>query len=446
MWSILPKQYLAAYESKYKLDSQYPDKEYILNEVDDNVFLPRLFFYNYPDPHIILHKDNNFKPELIEIKSIINPRENQLPALDHITNVYKTKGYISGVINAYPGWGKTAVSTFITAITKKKTLIIVDNKKLKDQFIEAYTTFTDLTIDDIGIIQGKSFSLDKPVTITMVQTLLSKLKKDIKGTYTKIRSAGFDLVIYDEVHKTSSGPKYALSTLLLNTYNVIGLSATPYLRGIHKLLLDNSIGLTLYKSKEYELIPRIFFIKYNSAPNPKLQYMMRILRDYVKRQACYNKHITKNENYLYVIYKLAKKCQDSGYKTIIMVSTMAQVDGIIEYLKRNGIEAKPVCGKEHEINKEVDNVLVATYKFASHGFDFAELSAIILASPYKGSISLVQMIGRILRLSLGKKQPVVFDLMDAQVPALFETAMMSKTKIFQSEFGQDVEINVLNFN
>jgi hypothetical protein len=36
--------------------------------------------------------------------------------------------------------------------------------------------------------------------------------------------------------------------------------------------------------------------------------------------------------------------------------------------------------------------------------------------------------------------------MDAQVPALFETAMMSKTKIFQSEFGQDVEINVLNFN
>ena len=117
------------------------------------------------------------------------------------------------------------------------------------------------------------------------------------------------------------------------------------------------------------------------------------------------KHITKNENYLYVIYKLAKKCQDSGYKTIIMVSTMAQVDGIIEYLKRNGIEAKPVCGKEHEIDKEVDNVLVATYKFASHGFDYVELSALILASPYRGAIALVQMIGRILRGYKGKKAP-----------------------------------------
>ena len=446
MWSILPKQYLDEYETKYRLLSNYPDQEYILNTTDTHIFFPRLFYYTHPFKYLTLHKDSAFDGVInINIESIIEPREYQLPALAHIFKTFETQGYVNGIINAAPGYGKTAISTFITTTLKKKTLIVVDNEKLKEQFIDAYTSFTTLTIDDIGFIQGKKFDTDKVVTITLVQTLISKIKKDLKGNYTKIRDCGFDLVIYDEVHKTSSGPKYALSTLFINTPNIIGLSATPYVRNINKILLDNSIGDILYTAKSYELKPKLFFIKYTSSPDNKIRYMMGILKDYIKRQAVYNKHITNNENYLHVIYKLTKKCQDSGHRIIIMVSSVAQITSIIEYLDTNGITAKALYSKQTVVDKDNDKILVATYKFASHGFDYKELSALILASPYRGSIALIQMIGRILRLSEDKRQPVVFDLMDRNVAFLFENAIIAKTKIFKDEFG-DIEIKTLDLN
>ena len=447
MWTILPKKYLDEYECKHHLKIKYPNKEYILNITETAVFFPRLFYYTHPYEHLVLHKDNAFKGiNNIEIESIISPRENQIAMLNHIFTMFKKQGYINGILEAYPGFGKTAICTFITQTLKKKTLIIVDNSKLKQQFIEAYTTFTNLTINDIGSIQGKNFDVDKPVTIALVQTLLSKIKKDLKGNYIKIRNCNFDLVVYDEVHKTSSSAKYALSTLFINTPNILGLSATPFVRDIHKLLLNNTIGDILFTAKEYELKPKIFFIKYNSTPNSKLQYMLRILHDYVKKQGVYNKYIAKNEAYLYVIYRIIKKCLENQHRIIVMVSTIAQIENIIDYLGKNNITAKALYSKETEVNKETDNLLIATYKYASHGFNYPELSALILGSPYRGNISLIQQIGRILRLVANKRSPIVFDLMDRQVSALFESAIGAKIKIFKAEFGNDIEISTLDFN
>lgn len=339
----------------------------------------------------------------------------------------------------------TALSIYLACELRKKTLIVVDNEKLKAQFIESIVNFTNLTEDDIGFIQGSKFDSDKKITITLVQTLLSKLKRNLKESYIKIRNCGFDLVIYDEVHKTSAGPKYAMSTLFLNTQNVIGLSATPYVRDAHALLLFNTIGNIVYTAKDYDFIPKIIYVNYNSNLDNKKKYRAVFLKDYIKLQSFYNSIIFDNIHYLNILLKIAQKCINTGHRIIILVSTIKQIDSIINHFSRFGVTAKAIYSKQPDIDKENDRLLVGTFKFCSHGFDYAELSALVLGSPYKGKVSLVQSIGRILRSSKDKKPPVVFDLVDSQFPSLFANAIKSKTAIFEDEFGH-CDIQNVYFN
>jgi len=436
MWTVIEKNDLPEFEEYYHLD-KYPEKEYILYENAKHIFLPRKFIINYPYEKLKYLTDNKFLPQTIDnIEFIGTLRDHQQPIIDSFIELYKSKGQINGVLNAHPGAGKTLLSVYLACYLKKKTLIVVDNEKLKSQFIETIVKFTNLTENDIGFIQGSHFDSDKKITITLVQTLLSKLKKNLIEFYKKIRKCGFDFIIYDEVHKTSSSSKYAKSTLLINSPNIIGLSATPYVRDMHAILLFNTIGNIAVTSKNYELVPKVFFITYDSCLDNKKKYRASFMKDYIKLQAFYNSIIFDNPNYLNIVGKLANKCKEAKHTTIVLVSNIKQIEHILNHLTSMGIEAKAIYSKQKQIDKSVDKLLIGTFKFCSHGFDFPELSALILASPYKGKISLIQSIGRILRTASSKKQPVIFDLMDIQFPSLFSNNINNKMNIFKEEFGE----------
>jgi superfamily II DNA or RNA helicase len=444
MWTLLPKDKLSQYEDKYKLFEKYPEQEYILYTNDTHFFFPRYFFKNFPDENLVQHIDREFKPQSIEyIEYTGELRDYQHPIVKPFIDLFNNTGSVNGLLNAYPGAGKTAMAIYLACIFKKKTLIVVDNEKLKEQFIESIVKFTNITEENIGTIQGSKFDTDKPIVITMVQTLLSKLKRNLKEFYIQVRDCGFDFVVYDEVHKTSSSSKYAMSTLFINSKNIIGLSATPYVREVHALLLFNTIGDIIHTTKDYEFIPKIFYVKYDSRLDQKTKYRAKFIKDYVRLQAFYNSIIFDNHNYLNVLYKLSKKCLESEHRVMILVSTVKQIETIIDFLSKLGIPAKALYSKQTEVDKENDFLLVGTFKYCSAGFDFKELSALILASPYKGKISLVQSIGRVLRLAPGKKSPVVFDLMDKQFPNLFESNIATKNKVFIDEFG-DCEIHYVD--
>ena len=435
MWTLLPKEYTSEYEQKHRLFEKYPEREYILYSNDTHHLLPRYFHINYPYDKLIIHIDKKFTPkDMVDVEFTQPLLDYQEPIVKTFIDKYNSQGYVNGLLNARPGSGKSAISIYLACQFKRKTLIVVDNQKLKEQFIETIVKFTNLTEDDIGFIQGSKFDTDKPITITMVQTLLSKLKRNLKDFYVKIRDCGFDFVIYDEVHKTSAGPKYAMSTLFIKSQNIIGLSATPYVRDVHALLLFNTIGDIIHTSKDYECIPKIIYATYDSHIDQRIKNRSHYMRDYIKLQSFYNSVIYDNIQYLGIIYKLVKKCVESGHTTIVLVSTVKQIESIIEHLAKRDITAEPLYSKKPDVDKVNSNILVGTFKFCSAGFDFKELSALILASPYKGKISLVQSIGRILRTSTGKKQPVVFDLMDKQFPSLFESNISGKNKIFSDEF------------
>ena len=447
MLTIIPTSNLEDLENQYPLLKDY-ERNYILYQNEKFSYLPRYFPNQFPYDGYIHFDDPSFVEQSIEIEGQVTPRDYQKPVLDFLIKKYEDEGQLTGIFEALVGWGKTVGATYLTATLKKKTLIVLDNSKLMQQWIDAYLQYTNLTEDDIGIIKGNRMDFDKPVTIAMVQTMMSRVKRDLKKYYPLFRDAGFGLVIYDEVHKTSSGPRYATSTLLLNTKNILGLSATPFAHDLHKILLYNSIGNVIYIAKDYQIKPKhVYFVKYDSGLRAKYYKKFKFLRDYIKSIAFYNSIIAENEYYLKVILTLVQQCVKVNHKVLIIVSTVQQVETIIKYLTDRHVVATPVYSKANEVIKGVDNVLVGTMKFASTGFDYSELSALILATPLKGKTSLIQSIGRIVRHHPGKNPPVVLDLMDQSFPHIFESNIGIKTKVISDEFKVESDaFKTIQFN
>lgn len=246
-----------------------------------------------------------------------------------------------------------------------KTLFIVDKDSLYNQWIREIVNFTNISPDDIGIIKKNIFHTEnKPFTISTVQTLLSKIKKEPKEMYERMKRAGFGFVVYDEVHNTSASEQYAKSSVIMSSPNIIGLSATPFKFGSQEILMKNVIGELLYNEQHYQLKPKIYFHYYRSDLE-KMKYMMMKL-DFIASKAYYNKNIVNSSNYLNLFPKLVKQDLKDKHKIIIICWTKNQVEIISSKLTECGIKNTRFYGEKREFSTD-DDVLVATFKFAGTG-------------------------------------------------------------------------------
>ena len=95
----------------------------------------------------------------------------------------------------------------------------------------------------------------------------------------------------------------------------------------------------------------------------------------------------------------------------------------LEKLIAKGIKAVICVGavtakKRNEIlnQKTKWDVLVATYSLLKEGVSIKQLDTLHLATPVKDKSTVVQCAGRIERYLEGKKQPVVYDYVDMDIP------------------------------
>lgn len=444
MWSYIKKENIDKYIHQHNQLSEYFDQLSLL-EVNDVVFLPRYIHRVFPSNLLEItngKKKLKIKKTNFNFKGIL--RDEQKEIVHHILKLYNNNNnnQIHGVIKARPGLGKTVLAIYLAAKMGFKTCIIVDNSNLLEQWINEIYKFTDLSEKDIGIIRQTLFTVENPITVAMVQTLQSKLKNDFNNIFKKIDAAGFNLVIFDEVHKSSAAPEFAKTTLLFRTKNILGLSATPFHIGVPKILMENTIGNILYETKVYDLKPQYCLMYYNSKLEGKKLRKLYMMKELFHKRAVYNSIISESKEYLNNITNYTQRLLKEKHKIIIICFTKKQVLNISEQLTNNGIKNRRFYGEERKIDKENDKVIVATYSYAGTGFDFKELSALILACPLAGKKSLIQVIGRILRLCNNKVQPVVVDLIDLCVPTFTLPDVKRKKKIISEEFNCNIiEIN-----
>jgi len=195
------------------------------------------------------------------IKVIATPRKEQLPLLEAIQDIITQKKEIHGILQASPGFGKTISSILLTGAFRTKTLIVVPNEILSDQWTQAILDFTTTDINNIGLIQGSDLSKNeneknKQICIVKIQSMNSQIKHNSVEELINFYK-DFTLVFYDEAHTSAAATSYAKTTSLLTTSNIIGLTATPYRDGLNNYLLKVSLGDLFYKSDHQNLVPDV---------------------------------------------------------------------------------------------------------------------------------------------------------------------------------------------
>lgn len=344
----------------------------------------------------------------------------------------------------------TVFSIYLSHFLQKKTLVVVYKEQLIDQWKEEFKKYTTLKDKDFGLIKGKIFDVDKKrIIFTTPQTLASKVKKDVNEIYEKIRDLGIDYVVWDEAHIFDIA--WASSTLLFNTKNFIGLSATPWHSGDKDILMKSTFGPVVTEFGEYDYQPTVKFLHYNSGLGDK--YGRRVCwlweNRFMQGRSAYNKALVNSASWINNFLDIVElENKDENNCIIAIFMTIEQLDFAYDNAVKRGLKPTKLYSKQRKLNKEEDNLVFAIFKYASDAFDYKKLNRLILPVPIMGKKALVQTIGRIARESENKEDIIVWDMIDTDpgFRGLLKKTKYIKIKVLEQEFEEVVFEDVDKLN
>jgi len=104
-----------------------------------------------------------------------------------------------GIANAATNAGKNSViCCLLKNLDKTKALVLIDSQEIFDQLVE----FLSVDFPRLGVINSKKFEWGDEVTIAMVRTLYSRMKKSV-DIAVKVKTM-FNTIVVDECHGASS--------------------------------------------------------------------------------------------------------------------------------------------------------------------------------------------------------------------------------------------------
>ena len=384
---VLPKYFW--HTMYHRIKQKHPD-------IDQYIMLPKLLPENKID---------------VKLKEGVEPRAYQKQVIDKVLQMYEQKRHIRTIIRGTTGFGKTFVAIYLISKTGLKPIIIVHNHTLYKQWQEALLNFLDITPDQIGTIQGSDINkiekeLQKDIIIVKIQSLLSQVKRlkleELHKLYNEV-----SLVIMDESHITSAAQKFAKVTSIFQTPNIIGLSATPYRRGIHQLIMDTNIGREIIESDHKNLVPEVV-VKFLDCPlDAKSVHVLKNVTEYVRKLGVYNKAVTESPCFINKIFQDIVELAKEGRHILCIMGNNTQVEKLTDLLSASGIKATSFIASNREIPEDTQ-VIVSNNQMASTGFSIDTLDTLILANSNVGKVILIQTIGRIVRTHENKQQPKAF--------------------------------------
>lgn len=332
-------------------------------------------------------------------------RPHQSLAIDLLRDSLRT-GHKRPVLCAPVGFGKTLVAASIVKMARAKgnrVLFVVDALSLIDQTIEA---FWAEGIREIGVIQAGHEMTDwsRPVQIASVQTLR---RRGMPRT---------DMVIVDECHALS---KWLLDVMAKPEWAkvpFIGLSATPWTRGLGNHYDDLLIPATMAELIETinpdtgrpYLSPYRVFAPYN----PDLSKIKTVAGEYHEGQ------LSDHMNDDGLVADIVETWKEKGemQPTLAFCVDRAHAAAIQARFQASGIgwgyiDAFTEIDDRKAIRRQIDRreiYGVSSVGTMIKGVDWA-IGCIIDAGPTKSKMRHVQKIGRGLRINEGIGDLILLD-------------------------------------
>jgi superfamily II DNA or RNA helicase len=329
-----------------------------------------------------------------------------------------------GVLAATTAFGKTVIGAYMIAKRKTNTLVIVHRRQLLDQWIERLKMFLSINPGEIGIISGGKY---KPNGIVDVATIQSLIKQNTVDDIV----AEYGQIIVDECHHLSAVSFESVVRACKAKY-VLGLSATVTRKDGHQPIIFMQCGPIRYKvdaKKQAKLRPFCHKVvikntafNHNFLEEPKLsinKIYAEIISDHRRNKAII-------EDVLYAL-KL-------GHSPLVLTERKEHAAYFAQYLSGfcknvvlmvGGQSAKELAFIKERLATIPDNeerLIIATGRYIGEGFDDGRLDTLFLTMPISWHGTLAQYAGRLHRTHQRKKEVVIYDYVDHQIPMLAKMA------------------------
>jgi len=311
-------------------------------------------------------------------------RESQQKVYDLVDDNY--------LINAKVSWGKTFTGLAIAGKLSQRTLVVVHNQVLRDQWVEETKSMYGFTPDIIG---GGKFGVSTPVVIGNIQSL----NKDPN----KVQNL-FGTLILDECHHAPATTFTSLLDSNKARYK-IGLSGTLERKDEKHVVIKDYFGTKLVAPPAENSLKPVVNVIESDIPFPAN----------VSSWAQANNILCKNSNYIELIVFLADYYSRQGHTVLVVGNRVEFLKECASYFPEKEV-ALCIGETPNEIKnnlKEVmstKTILFASQQLFSEGMSVNSLSCLILAAPLNNTPLLEQLVGRVIRKADGKKTPVVVDI------------------------------------
>ncbi|MFX0123274.1 MAG: DEAD/DEAH box helicase [Candidatus Hodarchaeota archaeon] len=325
-----------------------------------------------------------------------------------------------GSIQLPTGAGKSLIGIDAIHYVHERTLILVPNLALVDQWVDFTSKFLSIPVNQIGIFNGQKKAFrEYPIVISTYQ-LLSQYLQDLHAYRDKDSSTKplrekilvedtigffthkFGLLIADESHHIQA-ETFRQIALDLEIPRRLALSATIE-KSVHSSLVIATLGPIIYKVG-YGLLAREGFI----APIFFKRIHIPLTTDekgYLNRKGkrAYGKVSRQASNKLLAIQKILEAPVTS--QTLIFTSRIKHAMKIHSYLKEHGINTTVLTGHTVMNDRELNQILdqfrqgkiqtLVLVKMLNEGFD-APADTIVIASGTRNRREQIQRVGRATR-------------------------------------------------
>ena len=305
---------------------------------------------------------------------------------------------------------------------KVNTLVIVHRRQLLDQWIEALSHFLSITPKEIGQIGGGKRKPTSVIDVAMVQSLSKQgIVDDIVGQY------GY--LIVDECHHISA-VRFEQVVRQSKARYLTGLSATVTRKDGHHPIIFMQCGPVRHRvddRKQAEKRPfdhKVILRPTNFRLPPHLQNIAS-----QSIQELYTL-LTQDEERNRIITQDVIAALGAGRSPVLLTERRDHLDLLANMLSQyiqNIIVMTGGMGKKQrrQLSERIANIpadqprlIIATGRYLGEGFDDERLDTLFLALPISWRGTLTQYAGRLHRLNAAKREVIIYDYVDFEVPVL----------------------------
>jgi superfamily II DNA or RNA helicase len=328
----------------------------------------------------------------------------------------------TGVLSASTAFGKTVVAAYLIAQRKVNTLVIVHRRQLLDQWIKALSQFLGIAPDEIGQVGGGKRNPTEKVDVAMVQSLYRKgIVDDIVGEYGHL--------IVDECHHISAVSFEQVVRQSKARY-IAGLSATVVRKDGHHPIIFMQCGPVRYRvdarrqAKKRPFDHKVIVRPTNFRLPPYLQGMTSY-----SIQEVYSLLSLDDERNRLIVQDVVAAAQAKRFP-VLLTERREHVDALANLLAphipsvivmRGGMgkrQRQQLTEQIASLPADQPRVIVATGRYLGEGFDHDQLDTLFLGLPISWRGTLTQYAGRLHRLNEAKKEVIIYDYVDFEVPVL----------------------------